>query len=170
MQSTPQHAARVLGLNLEASIDDVRRVRRKMALKYHPDCSDDQERATRHMARINAAADTLSTYLKDAAAFNTNAACTRRNATKQARRREAPKSKPAEKTSETNEPKAETVQRKPEQSAAVQRQLSSDKAWKAERALARYATESYSKVLNGIGRAETCPTVDVKVLSFAAAA
>ena len=61
--STPKHAARVLGLDEETTLADVKRVRREMAMKYHPDQSEDQERATRHMARINAAADTLIAHL-----------------------------------------------------------------------------------------------------------
>ena len=64
MAATPEHAARVLGLSLGASLHDVRRVRRKMALKYHPDRCHDKEQATRHMARINAAADTLTAHIR----------------------------------------------------------------------------------------------------------
>ncbi|WP_371226639.1 J domain-containing protein [Roseovarius sp. 2305UL8-3] len=169
MQSTPQHAARVLGLSLEATLEDVRAVRRKMALKYHPDCADDQEQATRHMARINAAADTLTAYLMNKSAFQAKAARARRTASQQARpsarRPEATKRKPAEKTSHNAEaPKVEKV--KPA-TDPVQKYAQSDAAWKAERALARFATESYSRVLQGIGRAEARPTVDVTVLSFA---
>lgn len=64
MAATPQHAARVLGLDLDATLDDVRRVRRRMALKYHPDRASDTAQANRHMARINAAADTLIAHIE----------------------------------------------------------------------------------------------------------
>lgn len=64
MAATPKHAARVLGLSLDATIQDIRRVRRKMALRYHPDRCADKEQATRHMARINAAADKLSAHIQ----------------------------------------------------------------------------------------------------------
>ncbi|ABG30817.1 molecular chaperone DnaJ [Roseobacter denitrificans] len=63
MAATPEHAARVLGLDVWASMEDVRRARRELAMKYHPDRHSDVTTSNRHMARVNAAADTLIAYI-----------------------------------------------------------------------------------------------------------
>ncbi len=46
MAAMTRHAARVLGLSLGATLEDVRCASRKMASKYHPDSCVDKEQAT----------------------------------------------------------------------------------------------------------------------------
>lgn len=160
MAATPEHAARVLGLSLGASLDDVRRVRRKMALKYHPDRYHDKEQATRHMARINAATDTLTAHIKKRVrtqAKGKSPSYTDFSKPKQADQSSVRFEKPKPQTaSRTKEKKAQTT-RKPERPKTKSR---------ADIALVRFATESYANVLDRIGKKDSGPRIDISILSF----
>ena len=177
MAATPEHAARVLGLSLDATLDDVRRVRRKMALKYHPDRSTDQARSTRHMARINAAADTLIAFLKKREAVRPqrghgtagghsahkgaggSTARSKRNKTKTERQHTGAHPRQQEPRRDTNRQAAHAP------GGPTKARVRS----KAELARVFLATQSYGKVLSRIGGQSEGPRVDLRVMSFAKA-
>lgn len=158
MAATPEHAARVLGLGLDASLEDIRRVRRKMALKYHPDRCHDKELATRHMGRINAAVDTLTAYIKSRAKAQ-QARKSRRAAGATSRKQAPASSARPEKTKTTSRTRQSDVEAgfEPEKPKPASR---------AEIALVRFASDSYTSVLERIGRRDTGPRIDVSILSF----
>ncbi len=170
MAATPEHAARVLGLSLDATLEDVRRVRRKMALKYHPDRSADTERSTRHMARINAAADTLIAFLKSKP--SPRSAETRRSdeqraseqAGKSRRSTGEARQDPRQQSKASHRPRTERP------AGAERKQESRPLRSKAELARIFRATESYAHVLERIGGQCRTPGVDVRVMSFTKAA
>ena len=174
MAATPEHAARVLGLDDNATLKDVRRVRREMALKYHPDRSHDQERATRHMARINAAADTLTAHLKKQAAPASKAKrpegpdFSARSKPEQSTPRPDPSNRKAT-SSKTGvhkgKPDPARTPRPAVREPVARARVSSAKEH-ADLALIRFASESYRKVLNRISQIDTGPRVDVTALSF----
>lgn len=148
--STPKHAARVLGLDEETTLSEVRRVRRKMAMKYHPDQSDDQERATRHMARINAAADALIAHLQKPspkrstqAAKPTGARPTARNAARPTRHTDM---------------QAHVMEAAKHTRTAP---LSEE-----ECALSRMAAASYKSVLDKVSRPQATPAVDATAMPY----
>ena len=170
MAATPEHAARVLGLDEHATLEDVRRVRKEMALKYHPDRCSDQEMSTRHMARINAAADTLTAHLKKQG--------TRQNTPDFAQRRRAGQStgrtRANDQTCSTRTKGAE----KPNRTSATQ-DRTADRARPSTRTetepsidnkLIRFAADSYAMARARIGTPNRTPTVDVRVMSFQTAA
>ena len=68
MAETPKHTARAVGLSLDCTRKDIKRPLRKMAFGYHPDRCSKNEQAARHMARINASADTLAVISRNAPA------------------------------------------------------------------------------------------------------
>lgn len=172
MAQSPEHAARVLGLIGEPTLDEVKRARRNMALRYHPDQCADKEQATRHMARINAAADTLTAYLKSRAQPKAQPN-TQKTQYRSHRAEAEPKETSAHNSSKAKEDAsaAKTRQRKPrnQDAHAVNVKTASDavrRAWKADRALARRAAHSYQSVLSRIGKGHMRPAVDVQILRF----
>ena len=148
MAATPKHAARLLGLDLDASLADVKRARRKMALRYHPDRCADKEQATRHMARINAAADRLIAFIKERSNTSEDSKSSR---TADAQASEA-RSNAQNRAQRSNE-RAET--RKPSS--------------RADEALARFASASYASVLDRIGTRQAAPTIDISILGYQSA-
>lgn len=168
MAATPEHAARVLGLSLDATLEDVRRVRRKMALKYHPDRSADTARSTRHMARINAAADTLIAFLKNKpsprSAEARHAARASERAGKSRRSTGQSKSDARQQSKASHRPRTERP------AGAEKKQESRPLRSKAELARIFRATESYAHVLERIGGQCRATGVDVRVMSFTKAA
>lgn len=174
MAATPEHAARVLGLDDQATLEDVRRVRKKLALKYHPDRAADQERATRHMARINAAADTLTAHLRKRAR---PAAKKPGFADFRARRQPqnaytdggAPRDGAASQTKPEREtPRTTKADRQKRSTRKTTNTTASD--YRAERSRVRVATTSYASVLSGIGPRHAGPRIDIRVLGFQTAA
>ncbi|MDW3180733.1 J domain-containing protein [Roseobacter sp.] len=181
MSATPEHAARVLGLTDEATLADVRRVRRALALKYHPDRSSDPVRSSRHMARINAAADTLIAHLRDQAPKKPDAECRERqefaqrntarraSGTGQTSRKSGDRAKAAagDKASRTDKngarPESKTT------AHVMTAQPSARKTSPAESLLIRLATSSYRTVLDRIGTVAPAPTIDTRVLCYPAA-
>ena len=174
MAATPEHAARVLGLDDQATLESVRDVRRKMALKYHPDCSDDVERATRHMARINAAADLLIAHIK---ALGTKAKQpsysdfssqykSRRTATPKP---EAPKSAGAKATEKRTKDDRANAPHAPAQQVINLTQPESGMSSK-DRELIRFAVKSYRSVLDQISKADRGPRIDATALAYPAPA
>lgn len=156
MAASPKHAARVLGLTGDVTLDDVKRVRRKMALKYHPDRCADVVQATRHMARINAAADTLIAFLKNKP--QPQAKRPRPDFTKAKTRA----------TSARAEPKRQ--QPKPESTREEPRSQASEAAFQAQRKLVETAAKSYQQVLNQIGQQSIRRSIDLKIMRFGTAA
>lgn len=160
MAASPEHAARILGLSLEASLEEVKRVRRKLALKYHPDRCADKEQATRHMGRINAAADTLTSHIKKHSKSNATrkASCHAEFSARQ----HANQSKARPKEHELH-----TRSHAPKQGCEATRKTKSIKTTsRAESALIRFATASYASVLESIGTKQRGPTIDVNIMSF----
>lgn len=174
MAATPEHAARVLGLSLGASLDDVRSVRRKMALKYHPDRSPDQARSTRHMARINAAADTLIAHIKNHRSRKPKApradhpdGATHKRAEQSSTRSEAPKRKASPPRDEADTSKRAGRPHGHGQDICVAgKSEQPNKASRADIALIRFASTSYTNALDRIGRKENRSTIDMCILSF----
>ena len=176
MAATPEHAARVLGLDLKATLEDVRRMRRAMAMKYHPDCSDNSERATRHMARINDATETLISYLKQQSSGKSQrrspdypdfAAQARTNRTgTQDRRSSASTATPpmAERRSRDDH----CTGRRQSDVVVVSRPVEASGLSKADHALAQLAAKSYRSVLDRIGSRAAGPVVDQTALAFPA--
>ena len=163
MIATSLQAARVLDIGDEATLEDVQRARRALALKYHPDRSDDPERATRHMARINVAADTLIGHLK-----------------KHATPEPKPKTEPFSTGSKTSPRKSGlpiSVPRTTRHTARLHVQERAPHSVKsrnrasapseADLALGRLASASYRDVLDRIARAKAGSTVDIRTLNFA---
>ncbi len=160
MAATPKHAARVLGLSLEATLEDIRRVRHKMALKYHPDRCTDKEQATRHMARINAAADTFIAHIQKGPRSNTSGQSPRYE-NFSARRQDNCTSARSDKT------KSQSQSRAQEQDIHAKKKTDQAKRTsRAERTLIRFASASYARVLDRIGPNQTGPTIDVSILGF----
>lgn len=182
MALTPEHAARVLGLDDNATLEDVRQVRRAMAFKNHPDCSSDIDRSTRHMARINAAADTLAAHIKalgkvttgmkrpkysDFTAHqkaNQRAQYQKATATRSETRRQSPSENPRYKprawASDTV-----VVSAKP---LAADQQV--NRLSVADRNPICLAAQSYRAVLIQIGVPDAEPTIDTTALAFSATA
>ncbi|GFE49864.1 hypothetical protein So717_16170 [Roseobacter cerasinus] len=171
MAATPEHAARVLGLDDHATLEDVRRVRRALARKYHPDHAADRASASRHMARINAAVDTLVAHLKEQAAKPKQAAQDDKFAAKRKAASEtfrAAAEKAAQQAREQTQQRArassqrrESTRQTAHRHTATARTLSSD-----ERALAQAAASSYRSVLDRIGKMAVRPSVDTRVMCF----
>lgn len=174
MAHTPEHAARVLGLMTAPTLEDVKRARRDMALKYHPDRCKDAALATRHMARINAAADVLIAHLKQ-----------KRSTSKPDHRpdhtpfRAEAKTADAEtRTDETHRRSADcsAEARKPERPGNAYKQSrnvtvdslteAARRSWNIERALARSAVRSYRATLTRIGPRKTKDRLDLHILKF----
>ena len=161
MAASPKHAARVLGLTGDVTLEDVKRVRRKMALKYHPDRCHDVDTATRHMSRINAAADTLIAFLK--------------NKPKPSFRKPQPEpTKPRARQAETTKmdtppPKTEkrAEQPKPSRTAPSVQPIKIDAA---QRKLVERAAKSYQQVLSQIGQQSMRRSIDLKIMRFGEAA
>ncbi|WP_299632260.1 DnaJ domain-containing protein [uncultured Roseobacter sp.] len=178
MAATPEHAARVLGLGDDATLEDVRRVRRAMALRHHPDRSSDPSRSSRHLARINAAADTLTAHLKKTAlprskrarpdyrnfAQQKTASGRSGQYSGQCRRAASAQSAPdnhAERTEKETRSKT---------SAPVLNMITSPEGAgrpsAADGALIRLAAASYRTVLDQISRIDTGPRVDTRALCY----
>ncbi|MEM6577332.1 MAG: J domain-containing protein [Pseudomonadota bacterium] len=168
MAQSAEHAARVLGLVGDPTLEGVRRARKAMALKYHPDRCGDTEKATRHMARINAAADALIAHLKSGPQAQSGKSQERRQAPGTERRKASARNRTSDRgTARTAKPKAKT-KRQPA-SRSVRTEPLSDaarRAWKTERALAEKATASYQNVLSRIGRSKARKGVDLQILRF----
>ncbi len=173
MAATPEHAARVLGLDDHATLEDVRDVRRALALKYHPDCSDDLERSTRHMARINAAADLLIAHLKGLGAkakrpsYKDLSSQYKDGQAARAAHCGAQKAKPSsetheEKTSSRGEARSERPSAQGSMTIAAQ----CPKMPPKDRELIQFAIKSYQLVLDQIGKSETGPKVDATALAY----
>lgn len=170
MAATPKHAGRVLGLDETASVDDVRRVRKAMAFAYHPDRSADQVRATRHMARLNAAADTLIAHIKSkklpvkngkrphfpefSRPHPTNTSGTAHKPSP--KRAPAPKPAPPK-----NHPLVPATTRNVAVHVTDQKTTS-----QLENDLVQFASASYVKVLGEIGSNNSEPKLNVRVLKF----
>lgn len=171
MAATPEHAARVLGLDDRATLEDVRRVRRALARKYHPDRAADQARASRHMARINAAVDTLVAHLKE---HPTRSEQTQREERFAAKRKAASETfraaaaKAAQQAREGRQERAgaSSSQRRSTRSTAQRPSATIQPLSSDERALAQSAASSYRSVLDRIGKIAASPTVDMKVMCF----
>ncbi|MEM9582600.1 MAG: J domain-containing protein [Pseudomonadota bacterium] len=170
MAGTVDHAARVLGLEVEATASEIRRVRRELALKYHPDVTTDQARATRHMARINAAADTLLAHLNAASATGRQPRyedfSSVRPRARKARPTGAGRAQAATQQSACHTQKAapETARSKASHSVVQPSHKPAHATAKAN--LMRFASSSYAKVLDQIGNATAGPNIDVRVLKF----
>lgn len=174
MAATPEHAARVLGLDLRASAEDVRRVRRELAMKYHPDCNPDAKTSTRRMARVNAAADTLTSHILGK---SKKAAKTRRpDYTDFANQRKAnaPKADTTQTSDKTTaEPKTaqEPVTAPVQSSASLVCVAPAGSARSSgDNELIRMAARSYRTVLQQISKTNAGPTVDARALRFTNAA
>ncbi|MEM7075272.1 MAG: J domain-containing protein [Pseudomonadota bacterium] len=181
MALTPEHAARVLGLVGQISLDDVKHARRELTLKYHPDRCRNASRATRHMARINAAVDTLIAHLRtrqvppscgpepDAAAdttAETTADAARDRAhhktdTMTGQRENAGRRDPPGPFASrcTPRPEARDTRRKA-------RAEGTGAAGGVHRGAAKMAATSYRATLDRIGRQTPRASVDVQVLKF----
>jgi len=176
MAATPQHAARVLGLDLAASLEDVCRMRRALARKYHPDQSSDQERATRHMARINAAVDTLTRYIQDKATAETKRRNRRAEEMRNAKRSKeraardraaqdrAAQERAAQERAAQN--KAQAAEAKRPRQAARAAPASEPCLSHAEQAAVRFAAHAYSKCLKDIGRSAGQASVNLRILKM----
>ncbi|MCV3274125.1 J domain-containing protein [Roseobacter sinensis] len=173
MAATPEHAARVLGLTVDATLEDVRIVRRELALKYHPDRGGDPQRTSRHMARINAAVDTLVAHIKEGQLRRAR----RQMATEQAfarRRWRVQRAKWAElqaksrKARRTAESKGAGTDHNGEArpQAPTPDTAQMIRPTKANLALIRLAAASYRSVLDAIGTIDAGPTVDVTALAY----
>lgn len=181
MAATPEHAARVLGLSVDATLEEVRVVRRALAMKYHPDCTQNPERASRHMARINAAVDTLVAHIKLRRVLRSQRS---KAAKQQARARTRAAQRPAsdgrvnakpgagqQETRARRETKRsrEQVRSKPVDATPARATLCVKDTAGPDVTLIRLAAASYRKVLEQISQIETAPTVDVMALSYPAA-
>jgi len=171
MAQTPEHAARVLGLIGRYSIDDVKRARREMALKYHPDLCSDAELATRHMARVNAAVDTLMAHLasKTQAAPKRSGQTRRRARASESRTERNRAQSTASKADATGPTRAKPTKEPARGANTVQSNSASDaerRAWKAERALAERASASYRTILDRIGKQQRRHGIDLQILKF----
>lgn len=160
MAQTPEHAARVLGLIGEISLDAVKQARRDMALQYHPDRCGNSARASRRMARVNAAADTLIAALENqqkVSAPETEAPSTADTADRAAAK------------SRTASAKKRRSMGSRQRGQAARAKTAADAArgaWTAERALAKRAKASYRKALGGIGKTGATGRVDMQILRF----
>jgi hypothetical protein len=175
MSATPEHAMRVLGLDDQATLEDVRCARRALALKHHPDRCADQERATRHMSRINAAADTLIKYLKNQTTAQpkkqrtdySDISMRAQKAGHSARCRATDKPSPS--AAPKPRPHAQTATNDPIPQAArpVDAPKSASPASAMNLGLIRMASASYRSALDKIGVIERAPAVDTCALGHA---
>jgi len=175
MKTTSEHAARVLDILGEVSHKTVQRARRELAMKYHPDRFKDKEGATRHMARINAAADALIEHIRvenvanpESARMGNPVSADMKKAGKCSAGIKAINRKPvstapvgcttAHDTIFTagSRPSAQTAQ-------AAKRLNRSRTPSGADLALSRMAAASYRDVLGRIGTMDDGPTVDIRV-------
>lgn len=150
MSATAEHAMRILGLDAGATVEDVRIRRRNLAKMYHPDCAADHARATQHMARVNAAADTLTRHLKNklqqAKVPQHSAQATSNHASNTRRATDVPKTLPRQ------------------QAATPQPTKTLRPVDMADQTLIRMASQSYTKALNKLGTVSRTPKVDVRAL------
>lgn len=176
MAQSPQHAARVLGLLGEPTLQNVKRARRDLAMKYHPDARSDTKRATRHMARINAAADTLIKHLENGTKpTDANSETNDHKRTEDGNVR-GQQTRQASRSAENPFPRQHVrpaKENKPYGSPHTGRHVDTDTAseaqrgaWKSERMLAEQTAASYRSVLNAIGKQEPRPRVDLQILRF----
>ncbi|WP_299678133.1 J domain-containing protein [uncultured Roseobacter sp.] len=176
MAATPEHAARVLGLTVDATLEEVRLARRSLALKYHPDRCTDMDRASRHMARINAAVDTLVAHIR----LQTKA---KSKVTRQPDWESVRRAKAAEniararetarraKASAAEADAAQTVHRERSKTSVTHPTAfasDADEFPRAELALIRLAAASYRTVLERISGTQPEPKIDVTVLAYPA--
>jgi len=175
MAGTPRHAARVLGLTGTITIEDVTRERRRRARFYHPDRFKDQERASRHMGRVNAAADVLIAHLNqeqnpEAEAEHTETA----NPVRQNQQGKVMWTRTSPKVHIEQEPiEAEWFEETPfaaYENDGPKLPVPYNTASRAERALTEFAKTSYRRVLTQIGQQEMQRSVDMTVLRFNAPA
>lgn len=181
MSATPEHAARVLGLTDEATLADVRRVRRELAFKYHPDRSSDPARSSRHMARINAAADTLIAHLRDQAPkrpasehrerrdFSERNAARHASASRETSRNSKDRAKAATGGRTSYSDNKATCREKEATARGITVQPTAPKQSPADSLLIRLAAASYRTVLDRIGTVAPAPTIDRRVLCYPAA-
>jgi len=178
MVTTSVHAARVLDIGDEATLEDVRRARRELAMKYHPDRTVDTDRSTRHMARINAATDTLIAHLKNP--VTSKPASVRTDRPDFCADKKTEQSSTGPRVSSHNSVSPNCAAHTPKHTAEGQarshnqeRTAQANKRLKragvpsgAELALVRLASASYREVLDQIFRADCGSTVDIRTLSF----
>lgn len=161
MAATAQHARRVLGLDDQATFADIRRIRREMALKYHPDVSINQTRAAAHMARINAAADTLTAHLRELDLQHHTGKSPIypdfSNPTASQASSQPTKTGPLVPIGHVPSAPAIAPSRTPKPAR---------EAPKNDNALARFASTSYERNLIQIGESAPVSTINVKVLKF----
>ncbi len=166
MAATPEHAARVLGLTIDANLQDIRRVRRDLALKYHPDRCRNSIVAARHMARINAAVDTLVAHI--------NARAKREASRMYWGDRAADFCKAVWSASAAPQSNAKPSQTEPpspsrEHAAEMAGFAESQAEWthpvvsQADKELVRFAADSYRSALDRISQIDVSPTIDVRV-------
>ncbi|WP_282128827.1 J domain-containing protein [Roseobacter litoralis] len=174
MAATPEHAARVLGLDETASMDDVRRARREFAMKYHPDRRPDVTTSSRHMARVNAAADTLIAHIRDKAKlaskarqpqytdFSNSRASKPKNRGRTVNAQGSTAAKPDLQTniSSTERGSRTVALRQPLAAPLVPERSGRDND------LIRLAARSYRTVLQQITQPDRGPTVDARALRF----
>jgi curved DNA-binding protein CbpA len=173
MAATPEHAARVLDVSVTATLKEVHEARREMAFRFHPDCSDDAERANRHMARINAAADTLIAHIKNRASASGKRPEYRDFAGENERRKAPRSTKSDRKAASTSVAVPAPVDRSADRrcmTTAVETPCAArpeSGTSRSDRDLLRFATQAYTTVLGQIGGRGHQPTVDCKVMQFA---
>lgn len=180
MSATPEHAARVLGLTDEATLADVRRVRRELAFKYHPDRSSDPARSSRHMARINAAADTLIAHLRGQSPkrpaserrerqdFSERKTARRASASRETSKNPKARAKAAGGDRASHSDSSTTSSAKETATHGMTVQPAAPKQSPAEGLLIRLAAASYRTVLDRIGTVAPAPTIDRRVLCYPA--
>lgn len=182
MSLTPKQAARILNLDASATLSDVRAARRRLVFAYHPDRFEDAECADRHMARINAAYDTVLAHLqgRPLPSFSHNFSDgtnfkqpkpsqpkSSQRTTAQARKNTgtAGRKAPPRAAPRSHQPRSAT----PEVIAISAHPAQSDSSMTAASAAkARAASSAYRTVLNDIGGAYSEPQVDTKVLRLRA--
>lgn len=157
MTQTPRQAARVLGLLEKPTLKSVKKARRELAIRYHPDRCEDRETANRHMARINAAADTLISQLTAEDLHTHQDPATTEKEEHSANSADRAEPIFEQDTGYTSFEDAEVAQDK-EQWVEPERDLQTEilpkvdrEFWRSDRLLAQRAAEAYERVLRQMG-------------------
>ncbi|MEM6939096.1 MAG: J domain-containing protein [Pseudomonadota bacterium] len=168
MAATPEHAARVLGLDVKTTLSEIKRARREMAFKYHPDRTDDFQRASRHMARINAAADTLTAHVLDEAGRlrqrKRNRYADFSHLHRNPGKAQAPEQKEAPKTASARDANAAQKDTQTVEQPALRKRVR-PKRLDQMALLAQFASAAYAQTLAHIGVAVADPVIDVRLNS-----
>ena len=171
MAETPEHAARVLGLDVSASMEEVRRARRALAKKYHPDRHPDATTASRHMARVNAATDTLIDYIIGRAKHTANGRRPEYKDFAQSRTTQSENRSRPDSAQDAKATAADPQAKRPSPDRAPRHMMvSAPVAAERDNDLIRLAARSYRTVLQQIAQPNAAPTVDARALRFTSAA